>query len=64
MKKNYKGKCKYANLETEGFIYRVTPVNLPIPHKKGENPKQNKSEMTKISEKVKYNLMANQLFLW
>ena len=69
MKKNYKGKCKYANLETEvketeGFIYRVMPVNLPIPHKKGENPKQNKSEMTKISEKVKDNLMANQLFLW
>ena len=34
------------------------------PSQKGENPKQNKSEMTKISEKVKYNLMANQLFLW
>jgi len=41
MKKNYKGKCN-ANSETEGFMYRVMALNLPIPHKIGKT--QNKTK--------------------
>lgn len=28
--------------KTEGFMCRVMALNLPIPHKIGKNPKQNK----------------------